>query len=192
MMSVAEQIEIGAATESTRWTTFADSPEFRALTTQLRIFTVAYLASGDALFATRTSHNCKPTALRQIAYKNLHRASVIAAVNKFRGRTEKDVFIGQVEDTVASSSGIAKIQALRLLAKLKFGLTDEAETPQPEPAQPKPPRRKSAPASQLSVEAPVKVFKIGDKVTQDGKLYRVTEVDAVGKILNAEEIDRAL
>lgn len=136
------------------------SKEFLLLTTKQRRWVNEFISTGDALGATRTAYgDSRPDSyVAMLTGKLLDAPNVRAVLSLFYGRTEKEQFLLDLQQTIArEKGGAAKVAAMRMFARLKFGI--EAENPDPgDPA---------------DTESPVQKFAIGTVLVQDDKRYRV-------------------
>jgi hypothetical protein len=123
---------MATATESAAVTQkeFHDSAEYRSLTQKQMRWIDTLLESGDPTRAT-----CFVYAVENGPYASMLTGKlqssprIIAALNLFYGRSPKECFLLDLERTIASESGPAKVAAMRMYSRLKFG--DESENPEP-------------------------------------------------------------
>ncbi len=143
-----------------------------------------YLATNNAVFSTRCSHKVTPKTLRSMASQNRHNLKVVAALDRFVGRTERDrereEFLAGLRATIKKSEGIAQVRAQALYARMRFGVDEPRETPDADAALP-PPRRKSAAPVEAPAETPAQVFKVGEVVSINGERRRILALDSNGR-----------
>jgi hypothetical protein len=159
------------------------TPEFQLLTTKQQIFVSAYLSSGrqngtyDSLAAVRTAYDVSSaTNATVLSYEILGNPKIKKVLDLHFNRTEREAFLEDLLRTIARSKGTAKVRAMALYAKMKFGI-DTADDSEKQSSVPKPNQDGEAP-----------VFHVGDLVEQEGHVGRVLEVDAAGRATRVEEI----
>jgi hypothetical protein len=158
-----------------KWEEFRQSAEWINLTPAQQAWLVSFFATNDAMYATRVAFpNCAERNRRSMAWQIERVPRIVAAMNLWRGKTEREIFLQELEKTIRASEdgSVAKVRAMSLYARLKFDL----ETPDA-PEEP----GKTSPAK-------AERFKVGDVVIQKGVKYRATKVDQNGKILEADEV----
>jgi hypothetical protein len=97
---------------------------------------------------------------------------IVAALNVFYGRSERDAFLSELERTIQRERGPAKVSAMQLLARLKF--TDRVE-----------PSEEAKPNS----SAPARRYAVNELVQQNGHTGRVVAVDLEGRPTQIEKSD---
>ena len=155
------------------------SEQWGALTPRLKMWCATYSLHRDAVAATRAVYKCKTDHNAKImSYEIRKHKNVSVCIALLDGKTERDIFIDGLRETIqrAPAGGHVRLRAQALLARLLYGVTEPEESDADEPK----PKRKR--------KSSVQKFKVGDIVKQEGKNYRVTEVDADGAIVNAEDI----
>jgi hypothetical protein len=155
------------------WSEFEKSPEYRHLSRKQKSWLIFFLATGDAIAATKSAFDAKPANLRSVAWKVERNDYVRSAIAKWRGQSERDKFLAELQAAIdrCEPGSVAQARNLSLMARLKFGVNDEEE----KDASKNPPETKPK-------------FAVGDVVVQKGIRYRATKVDAQGKVLEAGEI----
>ncbi len=173
-MSAPAQLE----TASPRtWDELEASPQWHRLSSQQKAWVVIHITTGDPVQATSFAYRCSsPKNARCLSYEIRKSEAVVDALNFWNGKSERDLMLEHAQENLRNSEpgSIAASKFLAMCIQLG-GLTRPAATPaagdcgtfDPEPTR----------------------FKVGDICTQDGTNYRVTKLDAVGKILEAEEIE---
>lgn len=151
------------ATTATDNTEFHSSKEYLALTEKQKVWVDRFIETQDAALATKlaygdhTDETYRAMLTRKIETSN----RVCDALDVFYQRDEKDKFIRNLELNIKNSTGIAKIEGQKLLARI-LGL--------------------------LSSDAEQVVAKVGDVVLVDGVKHRVTAIDANGKPTDGEPL----
>lgn len=158
---------MGTATQSTMTKeTFHASREFLALTEGQRKWVDIFVETADANRATREAYGATDEVYIVMFTRKIETSPrVIAALDAYYGRSPKERFLRDLQNDIARSTGIAKIEARRLFAKMVFGV----DGPPPEEGQ--------HPAC-----------KVGDIVLVDGVKHRVTAVDASGRATDGEPL----
>jgi hypothetical protein len=149
-----------------KWEDFRQSAEWINLTPAQQAWLVSFFASDDIMYATRVAFpNCAERNRRSMAWQIERTPRIVAASNLWRGRTEKEIFLQELEKTIRASEdgSVAKVRAMSLYARLKFDLETLAE---PEES------GKKTPAASAELR-----FKVGDPIIVDGVKRRVTAVD---------------
>jgi hypothetical protein len=157
------------------WAEFESTTQWKRLTPAQKFWFIAYLASGDEVFAARLAFHCRSELnTRNLARQTSKSPRVVAALNVYRGKSEREVFLEELERTIRASEdgSVAKVRAMSLYARLKFDIADE---PEAKDATKNPPE-------------PAPKFAVGDICVQDGVRYRVTSIDEHGKPLAADEV----
>jgi len=146
---------------------FHASREFLSLTEKQMVWVDVLISSQDAALATRTAYGDQTDEpYRAMLCRKVETSPrVIAALDLFYGRSPRERFVRDLQNDIARSKGIAKIEARRLYAKMVFGVdgqpTEEVEHP---------------------------VCKIGDIVLVEGVQHRVTAVDASGRPTDGDRL----
>jgi hypothetical protein len=177
MATAVEQIEPvkPVITGSISFAELVRSPQYKRLTPSQKFWFIAYLASGDEVFAARLAFHCRSELnTRNLARQTSKSPRVRAAINLYCGKSEREIFLEELERTIRASAdgSVAKVRAMSLYAKLKFDIADE---PEAKDASKNPPE-------------PTPKFSVGDVVVQRGVRFRATKVSVEGKVLEAEEI----
>ena len=146
--------------------TFHASKEYLAVTDKQKVWLDVFIDSQDAALATSTAYGAQTdSAYRAMLTRKVESSPrVLAALDLFYGRTPREKFLRDLQNDIAHSKGIAKIEARRLYAKVT-GI-DGSPTEEIEHL----------------------VCKIGDIVLVDGVKHRVTAVDASGKPTDGEPL----
>jgi hypothetical protein len=150
------------------WATFLKSEAWHNLTAKQQTFLQSYVTTGDGLMATRAAFKSSDKNLRNMMWKTLRNDYVKAALDKWKGRDERQVFLDQLKAKIdaCEDSSIAQAKNLALYARLAFDVV--------EPNVPEESGRKSS-----SGQAGPR-FKVGDPIIVDGVKRRVTAVDGNG------------
>jgi hypothetical protein len=148
------------------------------LTPKQARFVSEYVRTGatgsyDAVSAARATYKCSSERnLSNMAAEALANPKVRAVLARHFGTSDRQLLIEDLEKAAATSTGIAKVQALALLARLKLNLNDEPQRDQ---------------QTDETYDGPR--IRVGEHFTQeDGHTYRATSVDERGKPLTAEEV----
>jgi len=163
---------------------FQTSLEFLACTEKAQRWLVALVESNlDYRAATLSVYSKTPRQAQILSYAVRKWPSVRRALNLYLGRTDKDAFLEDLQTTIrrAPEGSVARVKAMALYARMKFGVGEE-----PEAAASKTPVAPAAPGSSEPVR-----FKIGEEVTDDnGKRFIVTGISADGlEVTDAEPIE---
>jgi hypothetical protein len=155
------------------------TPEFQMLTEKQQAFCAKYLSGGlldhyDAEAAVRAVYAvASPKNAKILSYELLANPKIKKVLDLHFNRTEPDVFLAELEQTIRRSKGIAKVKAQELYARMKFGVSadDENSTPDEDST----------------------TFVVGQLVTQrdgDGVLHtgRVVELDGAGRPARIETV----
>ncbi len=159
------------------WDEMAASSQWLALTPRQRVWVVGFLATNDEVWATKMSYEGNnPEVLRTKRYEVRRNPAVRCAIGFFRGN-ERETLLDEVRESIRKSEpgSVAQVRALSLYARLAGFVA-------PEGGEAEKPAEKVA-------ENPVHKFRVDETFTQKGIRYRVTAVDANGRILDAEEIE---
>jgi hypothetical protein len=153
-----------AAIQSTMTTEeFHSSKEWKSLTEGQKRWVTGVIDHGDARRATAEAYaSDDPTYVSMFTRKIESSANVIAALDVFYKRTERERFIRDLRLNISQSDGIAKIESQKLLARI-LGLVGGSESEQ-------------------------LVCKVGDVVLANGVKHRVTAVDANGRPTDGEPL----
>ena len=158
---------MATATQSTMAKTdFVKSAPYLALTECQRKWVDIFIETSDANLATRNAYGAKDDAyVAMFTRKTETSLRIIAALDLYFARSPREKFLRDLQNDIAHSKGVAKIEARRLYAKMVFGVdgppTEEAEHR----------------------------FKVGDICVQSGQKFRVTSIDANGQPLTADEVN---
>jgi hypothetical protein len=144
------------------------------------VYVQTFLDTGDfdSLAATKAAYDCGTAEnARTFGYQMLANPKVKKALDKFFGndavanRSREDVLAEAWRAVQAAEPGsIAHTRSISFYKSLA-GI-----------------ERPKKPKAEKPSQTPAVKFKVGDVATQNGVKYRVTEVDADGKILDAKEI----
>jgi hypothetical protein len=163
------------------WAEFECTTQWKRLTPSQKLWFMAFCASGDAVFAARLAFHCRSEInTRNLARQTEKSPRVVVALNLYRGKTEREIFLEQLKTKIdaCEDGSIAQAKNLALYARLAFDV-----------ATPDEPEEKDA--SKNPAE-PTPRFSVGDVVIQRGVRFRATKVSAEGKVLAAEEIGNGL
>jgi hypothetical protein len=149
------------------WATFLKSEEWHNLTAKGQTFLQKHVSTGDGLMATRAAFKSSEKNLRNMMWKTLRNRYVRAALDKWKGRDERQVFLDQLKAKIESceDGSIAQAKNLALYARLKFDVHTPEELAE---------SGKSSPAKAGR-------FKVGDPVLINGEKRRVLAVDENGE-----------
>ena len=146
--------------------TFHASREFLSLTEKQRVWVDSFIETSDANLATREAYSADDDAYVAMFTRKIETSPrIIAALDLFFARSPREKFLRDLQNDIACSKGIAKVEARRLYAKMVFGV-DGAPTEEVEHS----------------------VCKVGDIVLVEGVKHRVTAVDANGKPTDGEPL----
>jgi hypothetical protein len=141
---------------------FHKTQSYLALTEKQKVWVDTFCESHDAAHSTRiaygsdTSEEYRAMLTRKIETS----ARVVAALDLYYGRSPREKFIRDLELNIANSTGIAKVEGQKLLAKV-LGLVNDESSPN---------------------------GKIGDTVLVEGKRFTVTAVDENGRPTDGEPL----
>jgi hypothetical protein len=157
-MSAVVQIEI----QNPDWSRLEQSPQWKNLTDSQRLWVTQFLATGNALSATKAAYKAKPANARVLSYELAKNPSILAALDVAAGniKSEREILIETVraqlkaaeKGSVAASKFSAQLERLVLDGKPEVEDEPEAEAPSVAGAQ---------------------AFPIGSIIVQDGKRYEV-------------------
>jgi hypothetical protein len=143
---------------------FHSSKEYLSLTSGQRKWIDIFIESSDANSATREAYSSTDDAYVAMFTRKIETSPrIIAALDLYFGRTPREKFLRDLQNDIARSKGIAKVEARRLYAKLVFGIDG-------------------------SPSAKALRFNIGDIATLDGKQYRVTALHEDGSVSEADPL----
>jgi hypothetical protein len=152
------------------------STEYLACTPKMQVWLTTLIQSNfDYKLATVKAFNCKNLRQAHIFSYAVRKWPVIrAALNLYLGRSEQDVFLADLQETIrrAPKGSVAQVRAQALYARLKFGVSTPDSEPEPEAETGTSPAR----------------FSVGDTCQVDGKPYRITAVDANGRPTSGEPL----
>jgi hypothetical protein len=145
-------------------TDFVKSKEYLALTDGQRKWVEIFIETSDANRATREAYGANDdTYIAMFTRKTETSPRVLAALDLYFARSPREKFLRDLQNDIAHSKGVARIEARRLFAKVT-GLIDGA----PVETEPR--------------------FKVGDIATLDGKQYRVTAIREDGTVSEADPL----
>lgn len=137
---------------------------FRRLTQKQKAWVIAFLESQDAAHSTEVAYGVANSPYASMLCRKIETSpNVVEFLDAALQRTAKQRLLFHLENVIRRSSGIAKVEAMKMFAKVS-GL--DSETPEPE--QP--------------------ACKVGDVVLADGVKCRVTEVGPTGKPIAGEPL----
>jgi hypothetical protein len=143
---------------------FFKSAPYLSLTEGQRRWLELFIETQDANLSTRKAYGATDDAYIAMFTRKIETSPrIIAALDLYFARSPREKFLRDLQNDIAHATGVAKIEARRLYAKMVFGVD-------------------GAPSSQA--ESPV--CKIGDIVLVDGVSHRVTAVDASGRPTDGE------
>jgi hypothetical protein len=146
---------------------FQKSKEYLALTPRQRTWLTTLIETSDIAQATRVAYGTQNDAYEAMLTRKIESSPrVIAALNLFYGRSEKEVFLSELDRTIA---------ALQLKARLQFSRDSE---------NPVEPGKESEPTS----SAPARRYAVNELVEQAGHVGRVVAVDLKGRPTQIEEV----
>jgi hypothetical protein len=150
------EFEMATATQNQGVITQAEfhaSREYSALTDKQRKWVDIVVTTQDPERATAEAFGstANDAYAKMLQGKLETSPRIVAALNLFYGRTERESLLAELERTIHCESGMAKVTAMSLYAKLKF----------------------SEPASGNETESSVQKFPIGAVIVQDDKKYLV-------------------
>ncbi len=146
--------------------TFNASREFLSLTSGQRKWANIFIETSDAHRATREAYGASDDAYVAMLTRKIETSPrIIAALDLFYARTPREKFLRDLENDIRNSTGIARIEARRLYAKVT-GLDASS-------------------VGELSASPKARV---GDIVLVDGKTFTVTAVDANGNPTDGEPL----
>ena len=160
--------------------------EWSRLTPKQAAFVSKYVQSGgdgeyNAIEAARETYNCSSERnLTNMAAEALSNPKVRAVVALHFGHSDLDLLIQDLQKAADSTSGVAKVEALKTLARLKFNVSEEP----PELAKRSEPSAKPEPEPAGSRR---EIFKVGDIVRVDGLARRVLAVDSTGTVTDVSD-----
>jgi hypothetical protein len=156
---------MGTATQSTMAKeAFHTSKEYLSLTSGQRKWVDIFIDTSDANRATREAYNAANDAYRAMFCRKIESSlRVIAALDVYFARSPREKFLRDLQNDIARSKGIAKVEARRLYAKMVFGVDG-------------------------SPSAAIQRFNVGDIATLDGKQYRVTAIREDGSVSEADPL----
>jgi hypothetical protein len=106
---------------------FVKTREFLALTENQRRWCLSFIETGDAVLALMRAYpQCKDKGqayISMFAKKTESSPNVIAALDVYFQRSDREKFLRDLAADIKTSTGIAKIEGMRLLAKMKFGIS---------------------------------------------------------------------
>src|ERR1700680_3246574 len=125
------------------WTRLESSPQWRALTDSQRIWVTQFLATGNALSATRAGYKTKSEANnRVLSYELAKNKSIVAALDVATGKiipvkSEREILIETVrkqlraaeKGSIAASKFTAQLERLQLGGKSDEVESDTGEAP---------------------------------------------------------------
>jgi hypothetical protein len=142
---------------------FVKSKEYLALTSGQRRWVAIFIDSQDATLATRNIYGGSDAYVAMFTRKIEMSPRIIAALDLFFARTPREKFLRDLQNDIARSKGVARVEARRLYAKMVFGVDG-------------------------SPFAEAQRFNVGDIATLDGKQYRVTAIHQDGSVSEADPL----
>jgi hypothetical protein len=142
------------------------SGPYLALTARQRRWLEILIDTSDANRATREAYDATDDAYVAMFTRKIETSPrIIAALDLYFARSPREKFLRDLQNDIARTKGVAKIEARRLYAKMVFGV-DGPPTEEPE----------------------YSVCKVGDIVLVNGVKHRVTAVDANGRPTDGEPL----
>jgi hypothetical protein len=101
---------------------FIKTLEWAALSARQKFWLQTYIASDDPILAVQNAYqNVAEKNIRAFSYKIIKQRKIHAALNRYFNRSEKDIYLAQLERDIARTKGAAKIELQLRFAELKFG-----------------------------------------------------------------------
>jgi hypothetical protein len=100
------------------------TPEFMKLTAKQKIMVETFCVTGDRLLAVNTAYDHKSgEASRMNSYRHFANVRVVAVLNLWAGKSERDIMIDLIEEQIrhAEKGSTAMARLLAQLQSLKFG-----------------------------------------------------------------------
>jgi hypothetical protein len=108
---------------SMTWERLEASAQWTALTVKQKIWFVVFMGTGDALVATRAAFDCKSERnMKIMSYEARRHPALRSAIGFYCGRSERELFLEELQRTISRESGIAKTKSQALYARLAFGV----------------------------------------------------------------------
>jgi hypothetical protein len=143
---------------------FHVSREYLSLTSGQRRWVDIFIETSDANRATCEAYNATEDGYRAMFTRKIETSPrIIAALDLFFARTPREKFLRDLQNDIARSKGVARVEARRLYAKMVFGVDG-------------------------SSSAEARQFSVGDIATLDGKQYRVTAIHQDGSVSEADPL----
>jgi hypothetical protein len=157
---------------------------FQGLTRKQKLLIQSYIGNGgDKVLATQQAYDTSsPEIARKNSYIHFSNARVIAVLNLWLGKSEREILIDMVEEQLrrAPKGSTAGMKLTAQLAALRLGIpAEKEESDEPE----------SKPESVSASVAVDSRIKVGDVITADGRKFRVTAVDASGRATEGEPLE---
>jgi hypothetical protein len=110
---------------------FHSTQSYLALTTRQRAWVDTFIDSQDAAMATKTAYgDNRDESYRAMLTRKVETSSkVIAALDVFYQRSEKDRFVRDLRLNIQNSTGIARVESQKLLAKVLGLVSSDVEQP---------------------------------------------------------------
>jgi hypothetical protein len=145
-------------------TDFVKSAPYLTLTEGQRKWVDIFIDTSDANRATGEAYGATDDAYVAMFTRKIETSPrVIAALDLYFARSPRERFLRDLQNDIAHSTGVARIEARRLYAKMVFGVDG-------------PPTEE------------IPFCKIGDIVLVEGVKHRVTAVDASGRATDGEPL----
>lgn len=113
------------------------SPEYAACSDKMKLWLQTLISSDfNYKLATATAYNCKNLRQAHVFSYAVRKWPVIrAALNLYLGRSEQDVFLEDLKETIRRSpvGSDRHVRAQALYARLKFGVSESSAEPEAEP-----------------------------------------------------------
>jgi hypothetical protein len=163
------------------------SPEYLACTPKMQVWLTTLIESNfDYKLATATAFNCKNLRQAHVFSYAVRKWPVIrAALNLYLGRSEQDVFLEDLKETIrrAPKGSVAQVRAQALYARLKFGVSEGSAEPEAKSESPAAAVESKAPVSESRI--PAGAYPLYDKTsgalqgyrTTDGQYIRLADVE---------------
>jgi hypothetical protein len=101
---------------------FEKTAEWQKLSVRQKFWLQTYLASGnDQVFATQLAYDTTEKSTRTFSYEVIKQKKIQAALNRYFNRSERDIYLAQLDREIKKAKGTARIKLQMQFAELKFG-----------------------------------------------------------------------
>src|SRR5579872_6958615 len=143
---------------------FHSSKEYLSLTSGQKRWIDAFVETLDANLSTRKAYGASDDAYVAMFTRKIETSPrILAALDLFFVRSPREKFLRDLQNDIARSTGVARIEARRLYAKMAFGVGG-------------------------SPSADAQRFNVGDIATLAGKQYRITALHEDGSVSEADPL----